>query len=128
MKHSGYFPTAILALSLAGTGVAMAGQASPARVDRTKGAVSIIYPVHAQLKGEQGKVVMQLQLDDMGKPTGKIVLLTSSGYDDLDTAAVQSAMRWPYSPAFQPDGASTESWVTVDVNYKLPKEPGTAKQ
>jgi protein TonB len=110
-----------MALSLAGSGAAMAGQASPAKVDRSKGSVPIIYPVHAQLKGEEGKVIMQLQLDDVGKPTGRVVLVTSSGFDDLDTAAVQSAMRWPYSPAFEANGESTESWVTVKVDYKLPK-------
>lgn len=121
MARAGYLLSAVLALSLAGTSVALAGEGTPPQVDKTQGKLAMIYPAQAQKWGEEGDIIIQLQLDEKGKPTGNVHLAKSSGYDDLDTAAVQSVMRWRYIPARDAQGQPTTSWIPLRVTYKLPK-------
>jgi len=77
------------------------------------------YPVAAQAAGEQGTVVVQLFIDGTGAPS-RYSVVKSSGFPDLDIAALETAMNWHYVPA-QRDGGPVSEWTQVSVVYTLPK-------
>jgi TonB family protein len=83
-----------------------------ARVDWHHGSHSLIgvpgmipcnvthYPVEAVDKGEQGAVEFSWQIGIDGRPTN-VKILESSGYDDLDGAAVECTRDWRFPAATQ---------------------------
>jgi TonB family protein len=100
---------------------AMAADAGP-KVDTSK-PTPVIYPVAAQQAGEEGTVVMNVYINNSGAAK-KIAVAKSSGYVDLDTAAVETALNWHYVPAIR-GGDTVSDWAAVQVVYKLPE--GAAK-
>jgi len=97
---------------------AMAADAGP-KVDTSR-PTPVIYPLAAQQAGEEGTVVMNVYINDSGKAK-KIAVAKSSGYTDLDNAAVETALNWHYVPAIR-SGATVGDWAAVQVVYKLPGE------
>ena len=95
---------------------AMAADAGP-KVDTSK-PTPVIYPVKAQQAGEEGTVIMSVYVNNSGKAK-KIAVSKSSGYVDLDTAAVETALNWHYVPAIH-GGDTVADWAAVQVVYKLP--------
>jgi TonB family protein len=98
--------------------VPAAAQTATAHVDRSA-QQPVFYPKTSQVNGEEGNVYVSIYVRDDGKPV-RASLMKSSGYDDLDTAAIQSAMNWTYVPAME-YGENASGWTTVQVVYKLPK-------
>jgi protein TonB len=76
------------------------------------------YPVPAQASGEEGSVVVDVFVRTNGRP-GKIKVAQSSGFPDLDNAAVESVFNWRFVPAMQ-GGDPVEDWAAVKVVYQLP--------
>jgi TonB family protein len=72
------------------------------------------YPDAAQVNGEQGNVVLNVQITSGGK-VRNIKVDQSSGFEDLDNAAIAGVMRW----RFIPQDDSTE-WTKVTIAYRLP--------
>ena len=97
---------------------AMAADAGP-KVDTSK-PTPVIYPQAAQQAGEQGTVIVNVYVNDSGKAK-KIAVAKSSGYTDLDTAAVETALNWHYVPAVR-GGSIVSDWAAVQVVYKLPED------
>jgi TonB family protein len=106
----------VLAIIAASTVFAQA-QNMAAKVDTSK-PTPVIYPVAAQRAGEEGTVVVDVFVPQSGKPQ-RFHVAKSSGYPDLDDAAVATALNWKYVPAFR-DGDSVSEWAAVQVVYKLP--------
>jgi len=107
----------VLAIGLLGaTSLLAAGTTSPARVDPSQPA-PVIYPTDAQTIGEQGNVVINVHITSAGRPSD-VKLARSSGYRDLDTAALQTVLNWHYLPAVR-DGDTVSDWTQVNVVYKL---------
>ncbi|HEX3944763.1 MAG TPA: energy transducer TonB [Rhizomicrobium sp.] len=79
----------------------------------------VVYPQVAQSAGEEGTVVVRVYVSDSGKPV-RVSVARSSGYTDLDNAAVETAMNWRYVPAIR-GGAIAADWANVQVVYKLPQ-------
>lgn len=96
---------------------ALAADAGP-KVDTSK-PTPVIYPVSAQQAGEEGTVIVNVYVTDAGKAK-KIAVAKSSGYTDLDTAAVETALNWHYIPVSR-SGASVSDWAAVQVVYKMPE-------
>jgi TonB family protein len=80
----------------------------------------VVYPTLAQTNGEEGTVVVSIHISAHGRVKGA-KLYQSSGHDDLDTAAIQTAMNWKYLPAVH-GGEPTDDWANVQIVYKLPKD------
>jgi TonB family protein len=80
--------------------------------------MTIVYPVTAQRAGEEGTVVLRVYVNVMGQPA-TVKIVQSSGYPDLDNAAVESALNARYVPAIE-DGATSADWATVQIVYRLP--------
>jgi len=72
------------------------------------------YPDTAQVNGEQGDVVLKVRVNEDGH-VRNVLIEKSSGYDDLDNAAIGGVMRWRYLPSQR-----WSSWEHVTIAYRLP--------
>ena len=106
----------------AGAGTAVAADTGP-HVDLTQPHTQL-YPESAQASGEQGTVLVQVYVRPDGK-VGKYSVAQSSGFGDLDTAALESVLNWRFVPAMQ-DGDPVSDWTVVKVVYQLPQTPAQA--
>jgi protein TonB len=96
---------------------------TPARVDMMQPHPQD-YPDSAQVSGEEGAVLVSVYVRPNGR-AGKVRVDRSSGFDDLDTAAVQSVLNWRFVPATR-DGDQISDWTAVKVVYQLPRLPQPA--
>ena len=71
-----------------------------------------IYPKLAQKRNWQGKVLLSLRVTSSGK-INNVQLNSSSGYDVLDQAAINSLVKVGYLPQIS-------SWLSNDIELKLP--------
>ncbi|MFP4481437.1 MAG: TonB family protein [Thermovirgaceae bacterium] len=70
-----------------------------------------VYPLVARRRGEEGRVLLRVTLEDSGT-VKKILVEESSGFDDLDKVALQAVARWLFSP-------EAPSTVLVPVTFRL---------
>jgi periplasmic protein TonB len=117
LRHIG-FVGIVSCAALLGPGAAQAGN-MPAHVDSTQPNAEPLYPDSARAADEQGTVLIDVLVRSSGRPT-KFHVAQSSGYGDLDAAAVQTVLNWRYVPAMR-DGNTVSDWTTVKVVYQLPK-------
>ena len=96
---------------------AMAADSGP-KVDTSK-PTPVKYPQTSQVAGEEGVVIMNVYVTRHGKPR-RVDVAKSSGYTDLDNAAVETALNWRYVPAIR-DGDTVDAWAAVQVVYKMPE-------
>lgn len=81
------------------------------------------YPDSAQANGEQGVVKVDVYVRSNGRVT-RAKISQSSGYADLDTAALQGVLNWRFIPGTA-NGEAVSDWTTVKVVYQLPtRAPG----
>ena len=113
--------TAACLLVLALVGLSPASADTIAKIDHAYPAPPPVYPDAAQDRGEQGDVFVEVQVGSNGKAR-KMRLKQSSGFDDLDNAALESAANWHYVPAVI-GGDTKTSWMTVKIHYALPPPP-----
>jgi TonB family protein len=81
------------------------------------------YPVSAQTGAEQGIVAVDVLVRPNGKPA-RIKVSQSSGFADLDNAAVQGVLNWRFVPATH-SGDAVSDWTTVKIVYQLPTPTAT---
>lgn len=111
--------SAAAVIGLTGAGAAFAANSAP-HVDLTQPHVQE-YPDSAQVNGEQGSVLVSVYVRPNGRAS-KIRVAQSSGFADLDNAAVESVLNWRFVPAMQ-DGDPVSDWAAVRVVYQLPQAP-----
>ncbi|HEY9097817.1 MAG TPA: energy transducer TonB [Thiobacillus sp.] len=76
-----------------------------------------VYPPLSRRLGETGKVVLRVELDETGRvSTAQVV--TSSGSNRLDAAALAAVRTWRCHPA-QRDGQAVRSLATQPFNFTL---------
>lgn len=75
------------------------------------------YPALAKRMGEQGKVVMQVQVNEQGKAE-KVDIQQSSGFNRLDEAARLAVMRAVFKPYIE-DGKPLMIVTTATVSFSL---------
>lgn len=75
------------------------------------------YPPLSARRGEQGKVMLRVQVSAQGQAL-QVELAQSSGFSRLDAAAQEAVRRWRFIPARQGEQAMA-AWVIVPVNFKL---------
>lgn len=100
-------------------GAAFAADTGP-HVDLTQPHAQV-YPVSAQSSGEQGTVLVQVYVSPNGR-VAKFNVAQSSGFGDLDDAALQSVLNWRFVPATR-DGEVVPDWAVVKIVYQLPQTP-----
>jgi protein TonB len=75
--------------------------------------------VRAQRSGEQGDVYLKVYVHENGSGD-RVQVAKSSGYPDLDNAAIESVLNWRYIPASQ-NGQTVADWTTLHLVYQLPQ-------
>jgi periplasmic protein TonB len=75
------------------------------------------YPGFSRRNGEQGKVILHVLVGADGRAK-KVELRTSSGFDRLDNAALDTVAQWRFIPARQGDRA-VEGWVLIPISFAL---------
>lgn len=75
------------------------------------------YPRRSRRAGEAGKVVLRVLVTPEGS-AGEVRLRDSSGFEQLDEAAIAAVRRWRFVAARQGDTAVAE-WVVVPLRFDL---------
>ena len=75
------------------------------------------YPASAVSTGEEGTVLVTAEVDVSGRAVGAKIY-KSSGYRDLDAAALRSIARWSFLPATQ-DGKPMAQEVVIPIRFQL---------
>ena len=75
------------------------------------------YPAISRRLGEEGKVVLRVELDETGQ-VDRATIKTSSGYARIDEAALATVRRWRCSPASR-DGAAVRAVAIQPFNFVL---------
>lgn len=75
------------------------------------------YPRDAMRRGQQGTVVLRVQVDARGNPGG-IDIIERTGSRSLDRAAVDAVRRWRFAPAVR-DGQPVAGTVDVPIEFTL---------
>lgn len=99
-------------------GVSTASADSPAKVDHSYPTQQPAYPDGAQLRGEQGDVLLNVYVNSAGKPR-RFKVQQSSGFGDLDNAAAEAVAGWRFIPAIR-NGDTASEWTTVKIHFELP--------
>jgi periplasmic protein TonB len=76
------------------------------------------YPEVARRRGWEGTVVIHLMLDEDGLPHG-LRIQSSSGFDELDRAALASVQGWRFRPATRNGEAVAMPSVLVPIQFRL---------
>ncbi len=75
------------------------------------------YPREAVMAHHEGRVLMLILVSEKGD-IGEVRVEQSSGYLELDNAAVAAARTWRFSPGYR-DGVPQASWVRVPATFAL---------
>ncbi|MBI3713829.1 MAG: energy transducer TonB [Burkholderiales bacterium] len=75
------------------------------------------YPAMARRMGEEGRVVMQVLVNDKGRAE-KVEILKSSGFSRLDESAKMALLRALFKPYLE-DGKATTILATASINFSL---------
>lgn len=76
------------------------------------------YPARSRRRAEQGTVILHVLVAADGL-VKRVEIAESSGFDDLDRAALETVrIRWRFVPA-RHDGHPVESWVLVPIRFAL---------
>ena len=75
------------------------------------------YPKQSLRLGEQGKTVLQVELDELGR-VANVVVKTTSGFARLDEAAVNTVKNWRCTPAKR-NGVAVRSVALQPFNFAL---------
>ena len=77
------------------------------------------YPMEARKLGQEGLVVLVVDVDPRGNPS-QVKVKQSAGYSSLDEAALKAVYRWKFSPA-QIGKLPIESKAEVPIRFRLEK-------
>jgi periplasmic protein TonB len=117
---SGTTAAAPAASATAATGTA---SPSPARVELPSASADYLnnpkpaYPPLSRRLREEGKVVLRVLIGTDGTAE-QAEIRSSSGYERLDQAALQTVLRWRYVPARR-NGVPEAMWFNVPINFVL---------
>lgn len=75
------------------------------------------YPLAAQKRGLEGKVILKVHVLASGQPNN-ITVATSSGHQVLDDAAVKAVQQWAFAPARRGQ-TPIDGTVLVPLNFKI---------
>jgi protein TonB len=75
------------------------------------------YPRQSRRMGEEGTVIVRVLISVQGSAE-KAELRTSSGYDRLDQAALETVQRWRYVPGKR-NGEAVTMWFNVPIRFVL---------
>ena len=75
------------------------------------------YPRIAKRRGYQGRTKLKVEVLETGR-VGRLEVVSSSGFDILDEAALAAVKEWHFVPGTE-NGRHTTQWVIVPVRFNL---------
>lgn len=75
------------------------------------------YPALSKRLGEQGKVVVRVFIEANGTAS-QAEIRSSSGYERLDQTALQTVLKWRYTPGKR-NGVAEAMWFNVPISFVL---------
>lgn len=75
------------------------------------------YPRLSQRAGEEGRVLMKVLVSAEGRPE-TVDVISSSGFERLDKAAVNAVKQWRFEPA-RKGGKALSAYVNVPLSFSL---------
>lgn len=75
------------------------------------------YPALSRRLGEEGKLVLRVELDETGR-ISKATVVESSGYSRLDNAALSAVKTWRCRPATR-DGRAVPAIALQPFNFVI---------
>jgi protein TonB len=75
------------------------------------------YPEIARRRGQQGRVMLEVNVSVDGMPVS-VTVAQSSGYPSLDAAALSAVQRWRFVPATR-GGSPVAAVAAVPVRFRL---------
>jgi len=78
---------------------------------------SPLYPKIARRRGYEGRTVLRVEVLESGS-VGQLEIASSSGFEVLDNAALQSVKGWRFFPGKR-NGTKIRQWVMVPVRFSL---------
>jgi len=76
-----------------------------------------VYPEQARMNGHKGTVRLRFIVNKQGTVDG-VILVESSGYKELDQAAIDCLKQWQFNPALK-DGVPIAVIVTLPIVFDL---------
>jgi protein TonB len=76
-----------------------------------------IYPEIARRRGEQGRVVLRVNISPEGAPL-EVDVAATSGYPILDSAALAAVHQWRFIPATQ-TGVPVAAVAEIPIHFQL---------
>jgi len=87
------------------------------QVDPRVGLSEPVYPVPEIRMGNEGTVILSLQILENGR-VGEVRIERSSGFERLDSSAAREARRWRFRPGTR-DGVPVVMWKQLPVTFQL---------
>jgi len=87
----------------------------PPHVDQSCPTPPPVVGQSAAVNGEHGEVALGIYVTSRGHPR-KIRVTHSSGFEDLDNAAVAAAAGWHYTPAVR-NGGYVSDWMGLKIEF-----------
>ncbi len=75
------------------------------------------YPEMARRRGQQGRVLLQVNVSAEGRPV-TVAVVETSGYESLDAAALTAVQQWRFVPATR-GGTPVPAVAEVPVRFRL---------
>jgi protein TonB len=75
------------------------------------------YPEQARRRGQQGRVLLQVNVSAEGAPVA-VTVAQSSGFASLDDAALRAVRQWRFVPATR-GGTPEPAVAEVPVRFRL---------
>lgn len=75
------------------------------------------YPRQSRRLGEQGRVVLAVEIDINGVASQAMISI-SSGYPRLDRTALETVLKWRFI-AGKSDGMPKKMWIHIPINFIL---------
>ena len=104
-----------------GTGTGLTSGKLPYRRPELLMLVPPVYPREAEKKGIEGTVALRVLVTEKGT-VDQVEIEQSSGYSDMDDAAVKAAKKTRFRPAVK-DGERVAMWINYPIQFALTKKP-----
>ena len=109
---------ALLSLTLFVAPAARADDAAtPPMIDLSQPNNQPAYPDSAKGKNEHGNIQLDVYVEASGSPS-KVTVDMTSGFADLDQAAVAAVQGWHFVPATR-NGAAVAGWTKMVVHFQM---------
>jgi TonB family protein len=76
------------------------------------------YPSKSRRRGEEGAPIVKVCIGPSGAQLREPEITESSGFPDLDWAAVKAAKAMRYAPAIENGAPATESCIKYKIKFK----------